>query len=88
MRGPIVARRCERRSAQEFPLLEVQRRLGVARRTAARTSKRELAAMHRLRRLRLDRHDALDLDRDLVRQHDIADRRAGMPSSFTEHFDK
>src|SRR5262249_53786714 len=26
--------------------------------------------------------------RDLVRQHDVADRGADMPSSFTEHFDK
>jgi hypothetical protein len=40
------------------------------------------------RRLRLDRDDTLDLDRDLVWQHDVADRGAGMPSSFAEHFDK
>jgi len=40
------------------------------------------------RRLRLDRDDTLDLDRDLVWQHDVADRGAGMPSGFTEHFDK
>src|SRR5262245_23111453 len=32
-------------------------------------------------RLRLDRDDTLDLDRDLVWQHDVADRGAGMPSS-------
>ena len=40
------------------------------------------------RRLRLDCDDTLDLDRDLVWQHDVADRGAGMPSGFTEHFDK
>src|SRR5262249_14791422 len=32
--------------------------------------------------------DTHELDRDLVRQHDVADRGAGMPSGFTEHFDK
>ena len=40
------------------------------------------------RRLRLDRDDTLDLDRDLVWQHDVADRGAGMLSGFAEHFDK
>ena len=40
------------------------------------------------RRLRLERDDTLDFDRDLVWQHDVADRGAGMPSSFAEHFDK
>ena len=40
------------------------------------------------RRLRLDRDDTLDLDRDLVWQHDVADRGAGMSSRFAEHFDK
>src|SRR5262245_25370185 len=40
------------------------------------------------RGLRLDRDDTLDLDRDLVWQHDVADRGAGMPSGFAEHFDK
>ena len=38
--------------------------------------------------LRLHRHDTLDLDRDLVRQHRVTDRGAGMPSGVTEHFDK
>ena len=40
------------------------------------------------RHLRLDRDNTLDLDRDLVWQHDVADRGAGMPSGFAEHFDK
>jgi hypothetical protein len=33
------------------------------------------------RRLRLDRDDSLDLDRDLVWQRDVADRGAGISSA-------
>src|SRR5713101_3855100 len=39
-------------------------------------------------RSRFDGDDALDLDRNLVRQHHVADRRAGMAACLAEHFNK
>ena len=33
---------------------------------------------------RFDRDDSLDLDRNLIGQHDIADSRAGVPTSIAE----
>src|SRR5215831_12743997 len=39
-------------------------------------------------RSRLDRDDALDLDRNLIGQHHIADSRTGMTAGVSEHFDE
>src|SRR5262245_11954388 len=55
---------------------------------AVSTRRPAMYAWQKAGRLRLHRHDTLDFDRDLIGQHRVTDRGAGMPSSVTEHFDK